>query len=154
MINKTGALLLMSAALISGCQNSTMEPEEINPEIDVCEVCNMGLAHEHFATEVVTADGEVYKFDDIGCMDEFVEMEAHLKEENAAKQYVRDVDTGEWVELEKAFHAYHPDFWTPMANGVASFKDKESAEKYVKDQGMGEVLDYESLKKHEWSWEQ
>lgn len=114
----------------------------------------MGLAHEHYATEIVTADGEVYKFDDIECMDEFVEMAPELKEENTAKHYVRDVDTGEWVDLEKAFHAYHPDFWTPMANGVVSFKDKESAEKYVKEQGIGEVLDYESLKKHEWSWEQ
>lgn len=154
MIKKLGVLLIMSAAVVSGCNNSTMEPEEINPEIDVCEVCNMGLAHEHYAAEIVTADGEVYKFDDIGCMDEFMEMEVHLQEENAAKQYVRDVDTGEWVELEKAFHAYHPDFWTPMANGVVSFKDEESAEQYVKEQGMGEVLDYESLKTHEWSWEQ
>jgi len=154
MNKKLGVLLIMSAAIISGCNNSTMEPEEINPEIDVCEVCNMSIANENYATEVVTADGEVYKFDDIGCMDEFMEREAPLKEENAAKQYVRDVDTGEWVELEKAFHAYHPDFWTPMANGVVSFKDKESAEKYVNEQGMGEVLDYESLENHEWSWEQ
>lgn len=153
MIEKLGILLLLSATA-AGCSNNVMEPEEINPEIDVCEVCNMGLAHEHYATEVVAADGEVYKFDDIGCMDEFLEREADLQDENAAKKYVRDVDTGEWVELQNAFHAYHPDFWTPMANGVVSFKDKESAEQYVKKQGVGEVLNYKELKKHEWSWEQ
>lgn len=153
MIKKLGLFLLVSATA-AGCSNNAMEPEEINPEIDVCEVCNMGLAHEYYATEVVAADGEVYKFDDIGCMEEFLKMEANLQEETAAKKYVRDVDTGEWIELEKAFHAYHPDFWTPMANGVVSFKDKESAEQYVKKQGMGEVLDYQQLKNHEWSWTQ
>ncbi|CAM3889323.1 nitrous oxide reductase accessory protein NosL [Mesobacillus thioparans] len=153
MIKTLGILLLLSVTA-AGCSNDAMEPEEINAEIDVCEVCNMGLAHEHYATEVVTADGEVYKFDDIGCMDEFLGKEADLQEEKAAKKYVRDVDTGEWIQLENAFHAYHPDFWTPMANGVVSFKDKESAEQYVKEQGKGEVLDYKLLKQHEWSWEQ
>ncbi|RSD26708.1 nitrous oxide reductase accessory protein NosL [Mesobacillus subterraneus] len=153
MIKKLGIVLLLLASL-TGCQNSSMEPEEINPEIDVCEVCNMGIAHEHFATEVVTADGEVYKFDDIGCMEEFLEKESELEGKEEAKKYVRDVDSGEWVELHKAYHAFHPDFWTPMANGVVSFKDQESADRYVKEQGMGDVLDYEALKKHEWSWGQ
>lgn len=152
MIKKLGILLLLGA--VSGCQSSSMEPEEINPEIDVCEVCNMGIAHEHFAAEIVVKDGDVLKFDDIGCMEEFLQAESSKNEEAPAKKYVRDMETGEWVELEKAYHAYHPDFWTPMANGVVSFKNKDRAEKYVKDEGMGEVLDYQALKKHEWSWEE
>lgn len=41
-----------------------------------------------------------------------------------------------------------------MANGVVSFKNKERAEKYVKEQGMGETFDFHALEKHEWSWEQ
>jgi len=153
MIKKIGMAALL-LALLSGCQNSSMEPEEINPEIDVCEVCNMGIAHEYFATEIVTADGEFHKFDDIGCMEEFLQSESSLQKEDAAKKYVRDMETGEWVELKQAYHAYHPDFWTPMANGVVSFQNKERAEKYVKEQGMGEIFDYQALKKHEWSWEQ
>jgi copper chaperone NosL len=152
MIKKLGILMVL-LAVISGCQNNAMEPEEINPEIDVCEVCNMGIAHEHFATEIVTKDGDIHKFDDIGCMEEFLQLETSLNEEGAAKQYVRDAETGEWLEIEGAYHAYHPEFWTPMANGVVSFKDKESAEKYVDEQGMGEILDYPALLKHEWSWE-
>jgi copper chaperone NosL len=153
MIKKFAIVGLMMAAL-SGCQNTAMEPEEINPEIDVCEVCNMGIAHEHFATEIVTKDGDIHKFDDIGCMDEYLQTEQSLNEQGAAIKYVRDMETGEWVELEKAYHAYHPDFWTPMANGVVSFKNKERAEEYVKEQGMGSVLDFQALDKHEWSWEE
>lgn len=153
MIKKLGIASLL-LAMVSGCQNSSMKPVEINPEIDVCEVCNMGIAHEHFATEIVTKDGEIHKFDDIGCMDEFLHSDSSMNEEGAAKKYVRDMESGEWVELEKAYHAYHPEYWTPMANGVVSFKNKERAEKYVKEQGMGEIFDFHALEKHEWSWEQ
>lgn len=154
MIKKYGTMLLLVLLVLGGCQASSMEPEEINPEIDVCEVCNMGIAHEHFATEIVTRDGDIHKFDDIGCMVEFLEEKSNLNKEGAAKKYVRDMETGDWVELEKAYHAYHPEFWTPMANGVVSFKKKEQAESYVKDQGMGEIYDYAALQKHEWSWEE
>ncbi|MEH7884101.1 nitrous oxide reductase accessory protein NosL [Bacillus sp. JJ1609] len=153
MIKKLGMAALL-LAMLSGCQNSSMEPEEINPEIDVCEICNMGIVNENFATEVVTDDGEIYKFDDIGCMEEFRKSESSLQEGGAAKKFVRDMESAEWVELEKAYYAYHPDFWTPMANGVVSFKNKDSAENYVKEQGMGEILDYQALANHEWSWEQ
>ena len=152
-MKKIGIFMLLLASL-SGCQASSMEPEEINPEIDVCEVCNMGIAHEFFATQIVTKEGDIYKFDDLGCMDEFLHTEDSLTKEGAAKQYVRDVETGEWVELEDAYHVYHPELWTPMANGVVSFKDKGSAENYVKEQGMGEIYDYHALTKHEWSWEE
>jgi copper chaperone NosL len=153
MIKKLGMASLL-LALLSGCQNSSMEPEEINPEIDVCEICNMGIANENFATEVVTEDGEIYKFDDIGCMEEFLKSENSLLEEGTAKKFVRDVESAEWVELEKSYYAYHLDFWTPMANGVVSFKDKEHAENYVEEQGKGEIFDYQDLEQHEWSWEQ
>lgn len=152
MMKKIG-LALMLAAFITGCQANKMEPEEINPEIDVCEVCNMGIAHEFFATEIVTAEGEIHKFDDIGCMEEFLQDNSSLDEKGTAKKYVRDMESGEWVELEQAYHVFHPEFWTPMANGVVSFKSKERAENYREEQGMGEIYEYKALKKHEWSWE-
>jgi len=147
-------LLLFGIFLLSGCGgNQSFEPVAINTEIDVCEICNMGIAHEHYATEIISTDGDVYKFDDLGCMVEFLEQDEVIEKNKVAKQYVRDSETGEWVELENAFHAYHPDFWTPMANGVVTFKDKERAESYVKEQGMGDVYNYELLKKHKWSFE-
>ena len=147
-------LLLFSIFLLSGCGgNQSFEPVAINPEIDVCEICNMGIAHEHYATEIISTDGDVYKFDDLGCMVEFLEQDEVIEKNKVAKQYVRDSETGEWVELENAFHAYHPDFWTPMANGVVTFKDKERAESFLKEQGMGDVYNYEQLQKHKWSFE-
>ncbi|MBT2688457.1 nitrous oxide reductase accessory protein NosL [Bacillus sp. ISL-47] len=147
--------MLLAAALLSGCgKEQTFEPEEINPEIDVCEICNMSIAHEHYATEVISTNGDVYKFDDIGCMADFVEKGETISAEEIAKQYVRDSESGEWVELKDAYHAFHPDFWTPMANGVVTFRDQEGAEAYIGQQGMGELYNYKKLQEHKWGWEQ
>ncbi|MDQ0154864.1 nitrous oxide reductase accessory protein NosL [Robertmurraya andreesenii] len=142
--------LILCILLLAGCsQEQSFEPDEINPEIDVCEICNMGIVHENYATQVIAKNGDVYKFDDIGCMMEFLQDEQTIKEEDVAKKYVRDVNTGEWIELEKAFHSYHPDHWTPMANGVVTFKDKQSAQEY--ENRIGEVYDYQALLEHNWS---
>lgn len=142
------------ALLLAACSNNAaFEPQQINPEIDVCQVCNMGLSEEAFATQLISKEGEAFKFDDIGCMIEFVMKEKGIAEEDIEKQYVRDHNTGKWVELEDAYYVYHPDFWTPMANGVLSFKEKEDAEAYIKEKGMGMVMDYNGLYQHKWSWQ-
>lgn len=145
--------LLIVIFVLSGCgQDQSFEPVNVNPEIDVCEICNMSIAAENFAAEAITTQGDVYKFDDISCMVEFLQGKIGVAVEDLAKRYVRDVNTGEWIELEQAYHAYHDDFWTPMANGVVTFKSKEDAEHYIKEEGKGVLYDYNSLAGHQWSW--
>lgn len=155
MKGKRGRLivvLLLLGILVSCGKEQTYEPKEIDPEIDVCAVCNMSVASEMFATQLILKDGDVYKYDDIGCMIEMIETDSRFTEDNIAKKYVRDVETGDWVELEDAFYVYHPDIWTPMAYGVVSFATKEKAIQFMEEEGVGEMLDYAQLKKHPWSW--
>lgn len=152
---KKWLIWIVGPFLLAGCsQNQSYEPEEINPEIDVCEICNMSIMNEYFATEVVSTEGERYKFDDIGCMVEFLEKELVLDKEEVVKRYVRDIHSGEWIEIEQAYHAHDSDFWTPMANGVVSFKNKEEAQRFIAEEGKGVLYDYEQLLNHSWSWEQ
>lgn len=146
-------LFVITALILTACSSKqSYKPEKINPEVDVCVVCNMSIAEDKFATELITKDGEVQKFDDIGCMVEYVDKKHAVKKDDIAKQYVRDVKTGDWVELEKAYHAYHKDFWTPMANGIVSFSSKQRAEEYINKEKKGELYDYAKLQKHKWSW--
>lgn len=141
--------LLIGLASVTGCDNNvSYEPREVNPEIDACEVCNMSVVHTDFATQLIENDGTVHMYDDIGCMVEFLEGEGKNKE--IAATYVRDYETMDWVPFEQAYHAYHPEFWTPMAYGVVSFATKEQAEAYIEQEGKGEVLDYEGLEKVDW----
>ena len=141
------AALLLS---ISACgKNESFEPREVNPEIDACEVCNMSVAHIDYATQLIESDGTIHMYDDIGCMVEYLNNEG--KDKDIAATFVRDFETLEWVPFEQAYHAYHPEFWTPMAYGVVSFATKEKAEAYVAKEGKGEVLDYKGLEKLDWS---
>ncbi|WP_017756266.1 nitrous oxide reductase accessory protein NosL [Calidifontibacillus oryziterrae] len=150
MMKKLGLLLIVGLFVLSGCgQEVSIEPREVNPEIDACEVCNMSVAHVDFATQLIESDGTVHMYDDIGCMVEYVNGEGQNKE--IAGQYVRDFESLEWVPIEQAYHAYHPEFWTPMAYGVVSFSSKERAEDYIKQEGKGEVIDYSGLAKLDWT---
>jgi copper chaperone NosL len=63
------------------------------------------------------------------------------------------VNSGKWIKLEDAYYAYHKEFWTPMAYGVVSFAKKEDAEKFVAEQGKGEVFDFNQLLNHKWGFE-
>lgn len=153
-MKKKWSVIITVLLLISACGKSqSYEPEEINPEVDVCDVCNMSVASELFATELILKDGEIYKYDDIGCMIEMLDTDDRISEEEIAKKYVRDVETGEWIELEDAYYVYHPDIWTPMAYGVVSFATEENALDYIEKQGIGELLNMEQLKEHQWGWE-
>lgn len=128
----------------------TYEPEEINPDVDVCVVCNMSITAEPYATEIILKDGTVHKFDDIGCMIEWM----NKSNEDIAKKYVRDVTNGEWIELEHAVFVYNSNYWTPMNYGVVSFANEKHAKVYMEQEGNGELWTYEQLKKHRWGFEQ
>lgn len=142
-------LMLILLSVMAGCgSEQSYEPEEINPDIDACLVCNMSVAHVDYATQVILKDGTVHKFDDIGCMVEYLNGEG--KDEVVEKKYVRDVETSEWIELEEAAFAYHEEFWTPMAYGVLSFSSKEKAESYIASEGHGELMSLDDVMNHDW----
>ena len=145
---------LLLFLIIAGCSNEqSFEPVEINPEVDVCEVCNMSLSNKDYATQLFSKDGDVFLFDDIGCMFEYIDKDQQIAREDIEVQYVRDLKTTDWIQIENAYFVYNPDVWTPMANGVVSFGSEESANEFVQEQGKGEVLNYEQLLEHKWGWE-
>lgn len=136
--------LLVLAACGSG---ESYEAEAINENTDVCDVCAMMVPDNQHATQIVTTDGKVLKFDDIGCLHEWKENQG---EDEIGAEFVRDFNTEEWIELKDATFAYHEDFMTPMAYGVYSFKDKSDAEQLIEEEGKGELLNPDTLASHEW----
>ena len=145
------ATLLFACFLVACSGKNTYEPKEINPDIDVCMVCNMSIAAEQYATEAILKDGTVYKFDDIGCMMEWMNKQ---NGDDIAKLYVRDITNGEWVELEQAVYVYNATYWTPMSYGVVSFANEQNAKAYMEQEGQGQLWTYEQLKQHRWGFEQ
>lgn len=137
--------------VLAGCgeKKEVYAPVAINEGTDRCEVCHMLISDDHNATQLILNDGRALKFDDIGCMFDWVN-ENGL--ENVNVRYVRDYYSKAWIKIEEATFVYDKDFRTPMAYGVYSFQAKYDAEKFIEEEGKGTLLSYEELENH--SWEQ
>lgn len=144
-------IIMLTFTLLAGCGQDKYAAQAINEDVDVCVVCNMQVKDDAFATQIVTKDGKSLKFDDLGCM--YV-----WKNENGTddigKDYVRDYNDKEWIEVSKATYVYDASLRTPMAYGVVSFKDKAAAEAFVAEQGIGQVLSSDELASHAWEQNQ
>lgn len=144
-------ILVLTFTLLAGCGGDKYAAQAINEDVDVCVVCNMQVKDDAFATQIVTKDGKSLKFDDLGCM--YV-----WKKENGTddigKDYVRDYNDKGWIEVSKATYVYDASIRTPMAYGMVSFKDKSSAEAFVEEQGVGQILSADELVNHAWQQSQ
>ncbi|GFN32303.1 nitrous oxide reductase accessory protein NosL [Paenibacillus xylaniclasticus] len=140
--------LLIALLLMTGCGESKYKAVAINEETDKCDNCNMQVKDDAFATQLTTKEGKTYVFDDIGCMNEWLTKHS---DEKIGASFVRDYNNSEWIKYEDAYYAYDPSFRSPMAYGILSFKDKESAEQFVKSQNKGIVMTSEELANHSWA---
>lgn len=126
---------------------SEFEPEAINPEKDICEVCAMAVNDDQHATQIILKNDRSLKFDDIGCLYSWLDENG---EEDVGAQYVRDFHTKEWVLMEDATYVFDEEIETPMAYGVISFKDEEEAATYMEEHDLGKMLKVEELQDHKW----
>ncbi|WP_404328150.1 nitrous oxide reductase accessory protein NosL [Mesobacillus maritimus] len=137
-----GLLLLLAA-----CGNDEVQPVDINEATDTCEVCNMMVANNQHATQIVLENGKSMVFDDVGCMYDWIE--SHTNEEIAGK-FVRDYDDKEWILVDDATFVYNQSVKTPMAYNVVSFKDKTSAESFAAENEGSTVMTASELAEHSW----
>ena len=76
---------------VVGCGKKGAEPVAVDEKNDKCDVCNMAVMDNQFATEVILENGKALKFDDIGCMYKW--MDEH-KNEKTQEKFVRDYEIG------------------------------------------------------------
>ncbi|WP_339278728.1 nitrous oxide reductase accessory protein NosL [Paenibacillus sp. FSL W8-1187] len=143
------AALLTLLLLLAACGSKDYGPVPIDESVDKCAICNMTVKDDAFATQLTTTEGKTFKFDDIGCMNDWKAKNAAAK---IGGEYVRDYNDKEWIAYADAYYVYDKDLKTPMAYGVVSFKDKASAEAFAQEQGKGQLLTAAELASH--SWEQ
>ncbi|MNW35569.1 NosL [compost metagenome] len=139
-------IVVLGVLLLSACGRKYVAAE-IHEDVDICEICNMQVKDDAYAAQLTTKEGKTYKFDDIGCLNQW-------KVENGAEQigmaFVRDFNDMTWLEYDQATYVYDESIRTPMAYGIVNFKDKESADAFVKDHGVGQVLTAADLSSHDW----
>jgi copper chaperone NosL len=114
------AIFLFAFSLFS-CSSG---PEPLNYGRDECQHCRMTLMDEKFGAEVINKNGKAYKFDDVGCLLQFVKA-GNVKEEAMSEIYVVDFGkTKELLPLEKAQFLFGEGIKAPMGSKIAAF-DKD-----------------------------
>ncbi|WP_057761984.1 nitrous oxide reductase accessory protein NosL [Cytobacillus praedii] len=143
------SLLIISGIILflAACGKEEVQPVAINEETDKCEVCNMAVVDNQFATQVVLENGKSMVFDDIGCMYEWFDSN---KNEKIAGEFVRDYHNKAWISVNDATYIYNQSVKTPMAYNVISFKDKATAEDFLKENEDSTLMTADDLAEHEW----
>jgi len=139
--------IIMAAVLSVACGRSEYSARAVNEETDRCAQCNMAVADDAHATQIVMKDGRTLMFDDIGCMYAWL---AEHGDGDVGASFVRDYHGLQWVKTEKAYFVYDASFKTPMAYGVLSFADKADAEAFIAEQGKGVLMAADELPDHAW----
>jgi copper chaperone NosL len=108
------------------CGSSEIKPVDIYPE-DMCSHCRMAVSDQAFASEIITTDGEVFKFDDLGCLERFKEKSADLK---IAATFVKDYETKNWLPYERST-IVQTSIKTPMGSGKVALADSERVREFL-----------------------
>ncbi len=133
---------LTLGVLITGCgQHRSMdEPPDIVPGLDACDECRMIINEERYAAACRTGEGKAFRFDDIGCMRQYLKKH-HLQPRG---MWVKDYQTAGWLPASRAWFVQSKRIPTPMAYGIIALADSIEALKMV-SQFHGRLLNSEQL---------
>jgi len=130
-MKSTIAPVVLLAVLLSFSSCSNDKPQPINLNKDHCGFCQMSISDAKFATELITAKGRLYKFDDIGCMLHFA---ASLDEKDIRKFYVSDLNNStSLLDATTAWYVHHESLHSPMNGNTAAFPNEEAAKKLAEE---------------------
>lgn len=126
-------LLLVPLLVLASCSSPEPKPVDLYPE-DMCAYCRMAVSDHRCASEILIESGEVYKFDDISCLEHFRSQQTNLK---VAGIFVKEFETRLWLPWDKAV-VIKTGVFTPMGSGKVAFKDSLRAREFLLRNPAGE----------------
>jgi copper chaperone NosL len=134
-------VVLCAAVLLAACARLSIQALEIEPD-DMCHHCKMAISERRFAAQLLSRDGEVSKFDDIGCMIQY--LEGRKDKDGIAACFVVDFHSREWIDAQQAYFVRSSALKTPMSGNFAAFKFMSGAEEAAAAYG-GKLLRFAGL---------
>ena len=116
---------IATVIVLAACQRRSTEPVAIEAN-DMCSFCRMSISEKRYAAELIDEEGEVFKFDDIGCMANFIKQKRNHAPVHAT--FVMDFERREWLKAKNGFYVRSSEIKTPMNGGIVALKDQSSAE--------------------------
>jgi len=131
--------LVLSAFFLISCHT---EPQPLVVGKDECYFCKMPVADIKFGGEIITAKGKLYKFDDLGCMINFLK---RMTGDKKAEQMLGvNYNNQKLIDVQKAVFLKNPNLHSPMNSGIAVFASRSEAEPMMKD-SASEILTWQQL---------
>ncbi len=116
--------IVFLALLLTGCGSAEIKPVDIAAE-DVCAHCKMAISEKQFAAEFINQAGDAIKFDDLGCMLEYLKEKPETK---IATYFFVDYEKKNWLKESTARFVKAEQISTPMGGGIIAFDDSPRAE--------------------------
>ena len=134
-------VVVFSLLLTVSCK---VEPKEINYGQDHCVHCDMTVVDKSHSAEYVTKKGKAYMFDAVECM--VMKVNQDKNEDQMEFLLVADyANPGELVDAKTATFLISEKIKSPMGANLSAFSSKESAEKFLKENG-GKLFTWDQLK--------
>jgi len=135
-------IVLVVALIVVPASYRVALAEEAKGEVKCTQ--SMDITDPKFGS---TADvGVPVRFSDLGCAFVFRKTACATEQmhfDNSAS--AKDFYTGEPVKMDGASFVIDEKLATPLGYGLAAFKDKASAERYVSESGRGKIYTYSEL---------
>lgn len=120
------------------------EPQPLVVGKDECYFCKMPVADTKFGAEIITEKGKLYKFDDTGCIINFLKIGLSTDEKIKNIFTICYSNNQKFSDVNKSFFLMSENFRTPMNSGIASFETRNEAETFLKE-FPGEILTWQQL---------
>lgn len=122
-INLSIASVIIGLFFFSSCET---KPIAILVGKDACYFCKMTISDAKFGAEIVTKKGKVYKFDDIHCLNSFIDSK-ELSTVSPDEIYVVDfAGEHQLVNVNESFLLQSDNIFGPMNGNIIAFKNKDS----------------------------
>lgn len=138
--NKASAFLVFSALFMLSCGPSSPDPILLHK--DMCQFCKMKISEGHFAAEIITKKGRVFKFDDITCVAAYKRQNPDTEIKSHYVHHYPSHNT--LIPAEKAFYLKGGNLKSPMVGNIAAFKTLEERQTY-KTKLEAEETDWETI---------
>ncbi len=125
-IGRRAVPLLVGAGLLLLANCAPAGPVDIDTNSDACARCRMSIDSLAHAGEIITKDGEVRKYDSLGCL---VKDHHGLAASGRplAGTWVMDYDAKTWLPAQRAYYARANLATDHMGLGVAAAATRERA---------------------------
>jgi copper chaperone NosL len=124
MRQKSGMAWLLAAGVLAGCQGvDSSRPPTVRFGEDACAFCRMIISDDRFAAAIVTETGDVFKFDDIGCL---LQHEAGCVRADVT-YWVKSFQGSGWLTARDATFVHSADAASPMGHGLLALPTAQAA---------------------------